>query len=229
VNTLNITTRTRRLGATIVSSNECRFRVWAPNRQIVDVHLVGSGRIHPLEKHAEGYFSGALRDVPAGASYLYRLDQSIERPDPASRLQREGVHGPSQVVDPAYAWNDVGWRGVPLSRYVIYELHVGTFTRAGTFDAIVSELERLRDLGITAIELMPVAQFPGTRNWGYDGVFPYAVQDSYGGPRELQRLVDECHRAGLAVVLDVVYNHLGPEGNYLAEFAPYFTDAYQTP
>jgi maltooligosyltrehalose trehalohydrolase len=139
------------------------------------------------------------------------------------------VHGPSRVADLKYEWTDGAWRGLPLGSYVLYELHVGTYSRAGTFAGVIAELSRLRELGVTAIELMPVAQFPGTRNWGYDGVYPFAVQDSYGGARGLQELVNACHCAGLAVVLDVVYNHLGPEGNYLADFGPYFTDCYRTP
>jgi len=169
-----------------------------------------------------------LEDVPPGSLYLIRLD-GRERPDPASRFQPEGVHGPSQVVDLHRDWQDAAWRGLPLSGYVFYELHVGTFTPEGTFDAVIPHLDELRDLGVTAIEIMPVAQFPGGRNWGYDGVYPWAVQNSYGGPHGLQRLVDACHQRGLAVVLDVVYNHFGPEGNYLSEFGPYFTDRYKTP
>ncbi len=165
-----------------------------------------------------------------GARYLYVLDGERERPDPASRAQPDGVHGPSEVVDTgAFAWTDEGWRGLALRNMVIYELHVGAFTPEGTFDAIISRLERLRDLGVTAVELMPVASFPGSWNWGYDGVALFAPQWTYGGPAGLQRLVDACHGVGLAVVLDVVYNHLGPEGNYLAEFGPYFTDRYRTP
>ncbi len=145
------------------------------------------------------------------------LDGDRERPDPASRFQPHGVHGPSRIVDPhAYKWNDRDWRGVPQRDLVIYELHVGTFTREGTFDAVIERLEDLVDLGVNAIELMPVAEFPGTRNWGYDGVHLFAPQSSYGGPDGLKRLVDACHGAGLGCVLDVVYNHLGPEGNYLS-------------
>jgi maltooligosyltrehalose trehalohydrolase len=161
--------------------------------------------------------------------YFYRLNGSIERPDPASRSQPQGVHGPSQVVDPHFDWHDQNWFGLPLKDYVLYELHVGAFTPEGTLDAIIGRLDDLIDLGVTAIELMPLAQFPGGRNWGYDGVYPFAVQDSYGGPPALKHLVDACHQRGLAVVLDVVYNHLGPEGNYLADFGPYFTDRYKTP
>jgi maltooligosyltrehalose trehalohydrolase len=160
---------------------------------------------------------------------MYQLDGTIERPDPASRLQPEDVHGPSEVVDARFTWGESCWWGLPLREYIIYELHVGTFTPDGTFDAIIPHLPDLKALGITAVELMPVAQFPGTRNWGYDGVFPFAVQRSYGGPQGLKRLVDACHQLGLAVVLDVVYNHLGPEGNYLRDFGPYFTERYRTP
>jgi maltooligosyltrehalose trehalohydrolase len=176
-----------------------------------------------------GYFQIQLDDIHPGSRYLYRINGEKERPDPASRFQPLGVHGPSEVVDPAFDWNDVTWFGQPLRSYIIYELHVGTLTEEGNFEAIIGLLDDLKDLGVNAIELMPVAQFPGGRNWGYDGVYPYAVQDSYGGPAGLKRLVDACHRKGLAVLLDVVYNHLGPEGNYLAEFAPYFTTRYQTP
>src|SRR5262249_23677513 len=146
-----------------------------------------------------------------------------------SRYQPDGVHGPSGVVNPAFEWTDKHWAGIPLENYVIYELHVGTFTTEGTFEAVIPHLRELADTGITAIELMPVAQFPGNRKWGYGGVFPFAVQHSYGGPKGLKTLVNACHAEGIAVILDVVYNHLGPEGNYLPQFAPYFTDRYKTP
>jgi maltooligosyltrehalose trehalohydrolase len=182
-----------------------------------------------MEPVGGGYFCAVLEGVEAGSRYLYRLDREKERPDPASRFQPYGVHGPSMVVDPAFSWSDRGWAGLRLADYIIYELHVGTFTPQGTFDAILPHLGRLADLGITALELMPVAQFPGSRNWGYDGVFPFAVQNSYGGPEGLRRLVERCHESGLAVVLDVVYNHLGPEGNCLQDFGPYFTSLYRTP
>lgn len=224
-----MTPATRRLGAVILPEGACEFRVWAPEAREVEVRLTDGGRVEPMLPRGDGYFGARLSGVRPGAPYLLRLNREVERPDPASRLQADGVHGPSRVVDLAYPWQDTAWRGVPLWDYVIYELHVGTFSKSGTFEGVIAELARLRDLGVTAIELMPVAQFPGARNWGYDGVFPFAVQSSYGGPRALQRLVDECHRAGIAVVLDVVYNHLGPEGNHLAEFGPYFTDAYKTP
>lgn len=169
-------------------------------------------------------------NVFPGTSYIYRLDDERERPDPASRFQPEGVHGPSQVVDPhEFRWDDGDWKGTPLKDYIVYELHVGTFTPEGTFDAVIPRLDYLVELGLTAIEIMPVGQFPGGRNWGYDGVYPFAPQNSYGGPAGLKTLVNACHKSGLAVVLDVVYNHLGPEGNYLRDFGPYFTDRYKTP
>jgi maltooligosyltrehalose trehalohydrolase len=198
----------------------------------VGVRLEGSDRpVVSLTPTDDGCFEGLASDVTPGDRYRYVLDGRVERPDPASRFQPQGVHGPSEVVDPrAFQWSDAHWRGLPLERMIIYELHVGTFTREGTFDAIIPHLDYLRaELGVTAIELMPVAQFPGARNWGYDGVHPFAPQASYGGPVGLKRLIDACHAKDLAVILDVVYNHLGPEGNYLADFAPYFTDRYRTP
>ena len=219
----------QRLGATPLPDRRCAFRVWAPGAQRVEVHLVEAGRVEVMQREADGYHAITLRDVEPGAAYMFRLGDQPPRPDPASRLQSDGVHGPSRIVDLAWDLGDDGFRGRSLEEYVIYELHVGTFSRAGTFAGIIPELKRLRELGVTALEIMPVAQFPGARNWGYDGVYPFAAQDTYGGPKGLQRLVHECHRAGLAVVLDVVYNHLGPEGNYLAEFGPYFTDRYHTP
>ncbi len=183
-----------------------------------------------MERDDRGHWLAETKDVISGGRYLYRLDGERDRPDPASRFQPEGVHGPSMLVDlSAFAWEDRGWKGIALRDYIIYEIHAGAFTPAGTFDAIVPRLDYLKELGMTAVELMPVAQFPGTRNWGYDGVYPYAVQNSYGGPEGLMRLVNSCHRKGLAVVLDVVYNHLGPEGNYLGDYGPYFTDRYKTP
>jgi len=176
-----------------------------------------------------GYFDAVADAAPPGTAYAFRLDGGPPRPDPASRLQRDSVHGPSVVVDPAtFAREGERWRGFPLERAVFYELHVGTFTPEGTFDAAMSRLPALRDLGITVIEPMPVAQFPGARNWGYDGVFPFAVQNTYGGPAAFASFVAACHRLGLGVVLDVVYNHLGPEGNYLAEFGPYFSSRHRT-
>jgi maltooligosyltrehalose trehalohydrolase len=194
------------------------------------VHLVAPReRLVPLQRESQGYHHAVLEGVEPGSLYLYRLDEGLERPDPASGSQPQGVHGPSEVVDPTFPWQDHGSDGLPLDAYIIYELHVGTFTAEGTFDAIIPHLDTLKDVGITSVELMPVAQFPGERNWGYDGVFPFAVQASYGGPGGLKRLVNACHQRGMALVLDVVYNHLGPEGNYLKDFGPYFTDGYRTP
>jgi len=196
----------------------------------VEVRLVApQERLAPLQKGANGYFAAEIDGVEPGSLYFFRLDGHQERPDPASRFQPRGVHGPSQVVDPHFPWDEAGWSGLPLMDYIIYELHVGTFTPEGTFAAVIPFLDELQDLGITALEIMPVSQFPGNRNWGYDGVYPFAVQDSYGGPAGLKELVNACHRQGLAVILDVVYNHLGPEGNYLSEYGPYFTERYRTP
>ncbi|RPJ02979.1 MAG: malto-oligosyltrehalose trehalohydrolase, partial [Chloroflexi bacterium] len=218
------------LGAHFQGEQQCSFLVWAPNVEQVEVRVkTPAERVFPLRRDERGYHYGLVEGLEPGGRYYYCLDQSVERPDPASSFQPEGVHGPSEVIDPAFDWEDQGWFGLPLRDYLIYELHVGTFTPEGTFDAIIPLLPELIELGVTALELMPVAQFPGARNWGYDGVYPYAVQDSYGGPSGLKRLVNACHQCGLAVVLDVVYNHLGPEGNYLREFGPYFTDRYRTP
>jgi maltooligosyltrehalose trehalohydrolase len=208
------------------------WRLWAPLSDAVAlVTYLPAGRVETeMVPQGEGYF--ILRDTAAreGLPYTFRLADGGEYPDPASRWQPQGVHRPSAVFFPqSYRWSDQRWRGVAREDLVIYELHTGAFTPEGTFDAIVPRLPQLAALGVTAIELMPVAQFPGDRNWGYDGVHPYAVQNSYGGPHGLQRLVDAAHRHGLAVLLDVVYNHLGPEGNYLAKFGPYFTERYHTP
>jgi len=218
------------LGATCLRDGSCQFRVWAPLAQEVEIHIVAPQERTPsLVRDEQGYHHAIVEAVGPGSLYLYRLDGQRECPDPASRFQPQGVHGPSQVVDSHFAWEDERWSGLPLPDYIFYEIHVGTFTPEGTFEAITAHLDDLRDLGITAVELLPLAQFPGSRNWGYDGVYPFAVQNSYGGPESLKRLVSACHQRGLAVVLDVVYNHLGPEGNYLGNFAPYFTDRYQTP
>jgi maltooligosyltrehalose trehalohydrolase len=209
----------------------CRFTVWAPFRKNVTVRILTAGdRFVQMERDERGYWQAYVNDAGPGTRYLYRFDGEMERPDPASHFQPENVHGPSAIVDhAAFTWEDDSWKGIPLASMIIYELHVGTFTPEGTFDASIPRLDDLRDLGVTAVELMPVAQFPGERNWGYDGVYPFAVQNSYGGPEGLKRFVNECHRKGLAVILDVVYNHLGPEGNYLHDFGPYFTDRYRTP
>ena len=217
-------------GATYLSDGHCRFLVWAPFASKVEVHItVPNERMLPLEADGKGYHQATVENVMPGSLYFYRLNGKTERPDPASKFQPQSVHGPSQVMDSNFSWQDEGWTGLPLEDHIIYELHTGTFTAEGTFNAIIPHLDMLRELGITALELMPVAQFPGNRNWGYDGVYPFAVQDSYGGPEGLKQLVAACHHQGMAVILDVVYNHLGPEGNYLADFGPYFTEHYRTP
>jgi maltooligosyltrehalose trehalohydrolase len=217
-----------RLGAHLVAPNRCEFRVWAPDHDRVELHIVAPReRRVALSKGAGGYHE-AVVDAGAGTRYFFVVNGS-DRPDPASRLQPEGVHAASEVVPVEFEWRDAHWRGIALDDYVIYELHAGTFTEEGTFDAIIPRLDALRELGITAVELLPVAQFPGARNWGYDGTYVGAVQNTYGGPLGLKRLVDACHARGLAIVLDVVYNHLGPEGNYISQYGPYFTDRYKTP
>jgi maltooligosyltrehalose trehalohydrolase len=218
-----------RLGARLVDRDRTEFRVWAPELERVELHIVApEDRRVAMQKTPTGYHEVTV-DCGEGTRYKYVFDGGDERADPASRLQPEGVHGPSEVVGEAFEWHDRGWTGVALEDYVVYELHAGTFTEEGTFDAIIPRLDDLKTLGITAVELLPVAQFPGSRNWGYDGVYMNAAQESYGGPRALKRLVDACHQRGLAIVLDVVYNHLGPEGNYLGQYGPYFTDRYKTP
>ncbi|HYF69564.1 MAG TPA: malto-oligosyltrehalose trehalohydrolase [Ohtaekwangia sp.] len=216
-----------KVGALHRPDNTTTFTVWAPQKQRVELMIPGHSP-EVMQKDAFGYWSLTLRDVGPDTRYTFRIDDKNGFPDPASRSQPEGVHKASAVVDNAFTWDDSNWKGLPLSDMIIYELHVGTFTTAGTFDGVASRLDYLESLGINAIELMPVAQFPGNRNWGYDGVYPYAVQHSYGGVTGLKNLVNESHKRGIAVILDVVYNHQGPEGNYFNEFAPYFTDKYKT-
>jgi maltooligosyltrehalose trehalohydrolase len=218
------------LGATLTKDNRCNFCVWAPLAQEVDVHVLGPAeQLAPLARDAHGYYQGCLEGVGPGSLYYYRLNGAEERPDPASRCQPQGMHGPSQIVASPFPWEDQHWPGLLLQDYLIYELHVGAFTPEGSFEAIILYLDELKNLGVTAVELMPVAQFPGRRNWGYDGVGLFAAQYSYGGPEGLKRLVNACHQKGLAVVMDVVYNHLGPEGNHLGDFGLYFTERYRTP
>jgi maltooligosyltrehalose trehalohydrolase len=234
-------------GARFDTEGRCTFTVWAPHRRRIELRLLtpqtkleSVGEEYFIEMRtfpervegqgAAGYWQLVLPDVQPGTRYLFRLDGSVTRPDPASNFQPEGVHGPSQVIDHRrFDWKDDNWSGMGLKEMVIYELHVGTFTPEGTFSAAIERLGDLKELGVSAIEIMPVAQFPGDRNWGYDGVYPYAVQNSYGGPDKLKTLVNACHRSGMAVILDVVYNHLGPEGNYLRDFGPYFTNEHKTP
>lgn len=219
------------IGPRKVGNGIYRFNVWAPFADRVEVEILeASESLYALSRTEGGYWQSEPVHVPAGTLYRYILNDSIKRPDPASHFQPRGVHGPSALVDhDSFPWTDQTFTLPPLSDLIIYELHVGTFTEEGTFDGVIRRLDDLVDLGINAIELMPVAQFPGDRNWGYDGVGLFAVQNSYGGPAGLKRLVNACHERGILVILDVVFNHLGPEGNYLGNFGPYFTDRYVTP
>ena len=220
----------RTLGINFSTGGEASVRVWAPQAHTVEVALPGLKLSVPLEPEEFGYWHTRTYQIEPGDLYKVVLNNEKERPDPASLFQPEGVHGPSQAYDlKNFKWSDGSWQNPALEKYILYELHTGTFTPEGTFAGLAQKLDYLLELGVTAIEIMPVAQFPGSRNWGYDGVFPYAVQDSYGGPAGLQQLVNACHQKGIAVVLDVVYNHLGPEGNYLGDFGPYFTSKYNTP
>ena len=224
-------------GADFGDNGSVRFRLWAPAARKVDLCLVGSNGSKALsmepcmEPRDQGWFELATDAAKAGTQYRFRIDGGQEVSDPASRFQPEDVHGPSEVIDPAtFDWQHGGWRGRPWEEAVIYELHVGAFTPAGTFSALAERLDYLADIGITAIELMPVADFPGRRNWGYDGVLPFAPDSAYGRPEDLKALVQSAHNRGLMVLLDVVYNHFGPEGNYLNSYAPqFFTGRHKTP
>ncbi len=221
------------LGATPLPGGRTRFVVWAPRAGRVRVKLEPLGGAGPREVDLApielGYHEAVVEGCPPGTRYRYRLDDGEPMADPASRSQPEGVLGPSEVVDlGAHRWADAAYRPRPLFAQVISEWHIGTVTESGTFDAATGVLDDLVEVGITAVEVMPVAEFPGARNWGYDGVFPFSVQHTYGGPVGLQRFVDACHQRGLAVVLDVVHNHLGPLGNVLGAFGPYFTERYRT-
>jgi len=210
--------------------NAATFRVWAPQARRVELVLEPSGesvtglrRELAMEKDAQGFFSAQVETASPGDLYRYRLDEGDAWPDPASRFQPHGVHGPSQLVNPSnFSWSDDSWQGLSRERLVLYELHIGTFTPEGTFAAAQQKLPLLRDLGATAVELMPVADFPGSRNWGYDGASLFAPAHCYGTPGDLRRFVNSAHEIGLAVHLDVVYNHLGPDGSYLAAFSPFF-------
>jgi maltooligosyltrehalose trehalohydrolase len=224
-------TKKTRVGAHHLQDGRWEFLLWAPQVRAVSLHLLrGEGELLTMGPLADGYHHATVNNLDVGSEYFYRIDGERDVPDPASRFQAQGVHGPSRIVDPdSFHWTDQNWNGTDLERSIFYELHVGTYTPEGTFDALIEHLPKLVALGVTTIELMPIAQFPGARNWGYDGVYVFAPQNTYGGPESLQRLVDAAHSQGLAVALDVVYNHLGPEGNYLSAYAPYFTDRYHTP
>lgn len=217
----------RLLGAVGDREGRCRFCVWAPHASQLQLELVGEDRVVPMQKLGD-YHLAVVDQVPSRQRYGYRIDGGPRRPDPASRSQPDGVHGPSQVIDSAYGWSDHDWSPPARDDLVIYELHIGAFTEAGTFVAAIERLDELVQLGVNAIELMPVAQAAGRWNWGYDGVGLFAPQHSLGSGDGLRRLVNAAHAKGLAVILDVVYNHLGPEGNYWSEFGPYLSDRHNT-
>lgn len=234
----NIEVSKRTLGVNFDKQGKAEVRVWAPLLNQVAISVSDTDTL-PLEKDEMGYWSTTTNKIKPGDLYTFILEgesgedkQStrLERPDPASLAQPQGPHGASQAIHlPDFRWSDQHWKNLPQEDYILYELHTGTFSPEGTFEGIGRKLDYLKELGVNAIEIMPVAQFPGSRNWGYDGVYPYATQNSYGGAAGLMQLVDACHQRGIAVVLDVVYNHMGPEGNYLNDFGPYFTDKYNTP
>lgn len=227
---MTIATQTLEYGAKLLG-DKAEFRVWAPKPRKLKLRLLRYGQPpKEIAMHRDGEDFVAVTVASAGDRYAYIVDDSQPVPDPVSRHLPESVHGPTEIVDPsAFQWSDDKWRGLRLPDYVIYELHVGTFTPEGNFDGAIGKLEYLKQLGISVVEVMPVSATPGTRNWGYDGVSPYAVQTNYGGPEAFKRFVNAAHGMGIAVILDVVYNHLGPEGNYLPMFGPYFTSRHQTP
>src|SRR6202167_1742269 len=220
-------------GAECRDDGNTRFRLWAPTAKRVEVNIEEKSRVIqiPLESRADGWFELLTEAAKTGTRYSFRINGEQLVPDPASRFQPFDVHQPSEVIDPnAFDWRDDNWRGRPWEEAVLYELHIGTFTPLGTFAGVRDRIDYLADLGVTAIELMPVSDFPGKRNWGYDGVFPFAPDSTYGRPEDLKELVQHAHGRGLMVVLDVVYNHFGPEGNYLNSYAPqFFTDRHKTP
>jgi maltooligosyltrehalose trehalohydrolase len=212
-------------GAEVLPGGRVRFRLWAPSQEAVALVLEDAQRVLPMVGLEDGFFELTTEAARVGSRYRYQLEDGSRVPDPVSRHQPEDVHGPSVVVDPrAYAWQHTAWRGRPWQEAVLYELHVGAFTKEGTFDGLRRKLDYLAELGVTAVELMPIAEFSGTRNWGYDGVMPFAPDAAYGRPDDLKRLIDEAHARELMVFLDVVYNHFGPEGNYLHRYAEGFFD-----
>lgn len=220
-------------GAELDGQGQGRFALWAPSAKsvVLETIVAGASEQRPMRPKGRGWYETLVSDLPPGARYRYRIDDEIDVPDPASRFNPDGVDGPSLLMDPLqFQWHDDGWEGHPWHELVIYELHVGTFTQQGTYAALVERLPDLVKLGITALELLPLATFPGTRGWGYDGVLVYAPHPAYGTPDDLKRLVQRAHELGLSVLLDVVYNHFGPEGNYLGRYArEFFTSKYCTP
>lgn len=239
---MEINIQERKIGLNFSSAGKAEVWLWAPYAATVSVFLVNKELKFPMLKQDFGYWFLCTNEIAEGDEYDFELakfsdngqivvqNEPLHRADPAAAYQKQGIAGHSTAINlKSFAWTDESWKGIPIENYIIYELHTGTFSPSGNFESIEEKLDYLLDLGITAIELMPVAQFPGHRNWGYDGVFPFAVQNTYGGPIALQHLVNACHKKGLAVILDVVYNHMGPEGNYFNDFGSYFTDQYHTP
>jgi malto-oligosyltrehalose trehalohydrolase len=212
----------------VTTEDETVFRLWAPLQERATLRIEGE---HPVVMCREegGWHVVRISHALPGARYSFLLADGLLVPDPASRHQPDDVHGPSELVDLRYPWKATQWNGRPWDEMVIYELHIGTFTQGGTFLSAIDRLDHLRDLGVTAIQIMPISDFPGRRNWGYDGVFPYAPDSAYGRPEDLQQLIDEAHLCSICVFLDVVYNHFGPDGNYIPAYAPLFTDKHQTP
>lgn len=217
----------RHLGAISGHDGKTQFCVWAPRADRVDVDLVDQNRSFPLSRIGE-YHTATLEEVKPGDRYMYRIDGGPPRPDPATRFQPDGVHGPSEVVSISFDWTDQNWQGVATEDLIIYEMHVGSFSKSGTFEGAIGRLDELVELGVSAVELMPVADSAGRWNWGYDGVCLFAPHRNFGRPESFRRFVNEAHRRGLAVILDVVYNHLGPEGNYWSEYGPFLSARYET-
>ncbi len=219
-----------KIGAEINSDGSCNFVVWSPKAKILSLKIIAEEKYFDMQEEEHGYWRSLIDKIAPDAKYFYKIDNELERPDPASNFQPDGVHGASQIVDHNFfEWSDLNWKNIPLKDFIVYEIHIGAFTNNGTFKAAENKLDYLSDLGINAIEVMPVAQFPGNRNWGYDGAYHFAPQNTYGGPEGLKNLVNACHQKNIAVILDVVYNHFGPEGNYASQFAPIFNDRYKTP
>lgn len=218
----------KKVGA-LYNNGKCDFTVWAPLKSSVELLFPHNNQVVPLQEDEEGYWSVTVENIQPNQLYQYRIDGE-KLPDVCSFHQPNGVHEASAIVDlNDFEWSDATWKGLALEHMIMYELHIGTFTEEGTFDAAINKLSYLKELGINAVEVMPIAQFPGNRNWGYDQVFPFAVQKNYGGLNGFKKFIDAAHGHGIAVILDVVYNHIGPEGNYLESYAPYFTDKYKTP
>lgn len=225
-----VMTFSRKIGAWYTPATS-EFTVWAPDKDKVELVLESPvSKIYPMEKDEQEYWTFTAPSLPAGARYRFRLDGQDSFPDPASFSQPDGVHAASELaLRLNFAWTDAGWHGLPLSNMIIYELHTGCFSTMHNFDGIIERLDYLAELGINTVELMPLGQFSGDRNWGYDGVYPFAIQNSYGGITGFQHLVDAAHAKGIAILVDVIYNHIGPEGGYLDKYAPYHTDKYRTP